>query len=520
MHGYNIVFDANANSLHVFDDLTAGLIKELPKVGDSFVTKAMNAAEDKYSEADILEAKREINALIADGQLFAPDSDELGGDTVDESAAGTMDESVAGTMDESSTGIVDESTAGTMDESSAGIVDESTAGTMDESSAGTTDESTADIVDVSAADSLDNYQVFKSLCMHMAHDCNMKCAYCFASEGNFGLARELMSFETACAAIDFAVSASASRTNIEIDFFGGEPLLNFDVIKRTVGYARRIESSVNKKFRFTLTTNGLLLNDEIIAFVNENMDNLVLSIDGRREVNDTMRKTLGGAGTHDLVLNNIVKITVGREKSWYVRGTYTAYNKDFSEDVLYLADQGFRHISVEPVVSPADRALEFSPGDGEALAIEYEKLAYAMHEREKQGKPLDFFHFNVDLEEGPCLARLIKGCGAGYEYAAVAPNGDIYPCHQFVGNESFRIGTVKGGITERRVSDAFRQTTIYSKNECRACWAKFFCGGGCAANAWHYNRDITKPNKFYCDLFRKRIECALWLKCAKYAETV
>lgn len=363
--------------------------------------------------------------------------------------------------------------------------------------------------------------VFKSLCLHLAHDCNMRCAYCFASEGSFGLGRELMGAETARAAIDFVTGASGGRKNIEIDFFGGEPLLNFDVLKRTVDYARSRERESGKRFRFTLTTNGLLLDDGAIRYVNDNMDNLVMSIDGRQAVNDRMRECLDGTGTYDIIVKNFHKAIRGRTGSWYVRGTYTALNKDFTNDVLHLADIGFDRISVEPVVSPIDPALEFSAGDADELEAEYEKLALALSERQIQGKPIDFFHFNVDLDSGPCLARRIKGCGAGYEYAAVAPNGDIYPCHQFVGAEGFRLGTVFDGIggqTAAQKLELFKRTNIYSKEDCRACWARFFCGGGCAANAWHYNRDIEKPSAFYCRLFRKRIECALWLRCAPYIE--
>jgi uncharacterized protein len=363
---------------------------------------------------------------------------------------------------------------------------------------------------------LENAYVFKSLCMHLAHDCNMKCAYCFASEGNFGQKRELMSYETACAAIDFISAASNGRTNIEIDFFGGEPLLNYDVLKRVVEYAGKNESVTGKKYHFTLTTNGLLLNDDVIDYVNARMDNLVLSIDGRKQVNDAMRKCLDGSGTYDQITEKFMAVTKKREKSWYVRGTYTVKNKDFSNDVLHLADLGFKHLSIEPVVSPMDPSLGFEKDDADDLFSEYEKLVYAIYERRFTGNPVDFFHFNIDLDSGPCLARRIKGCGAGYEYTAVTPDGGLYPCHQFAGIESFRLGDVFNGVNGRGIDSAFKKTNIYTKNECRNCWAKYFCGGGCAANAWFYNKDIEKPNGFYCALFRKRIECALWLKCAPF----
>ena len=364
------------------------------------------------------------------------------------------------------------------------------------------------------AGSLKDTYVFKSLCLHLSHDCNMKCAYCFASEGSFGGARALMDFKTARAAINFVISASGGRNNIEIDFFGGEPLLNFGVLKKTVEYAKTAGRNAGKNFRFTLTTNGLLLDEGVRGYVNENMDNLVLSVDGRKEVNDAMRKRPDGSGTYERIVEKFLAVTEKREASWYIRGTYTSKNKDFSKDVLHLADLGFDRLSVEPVVSPLNPELGFAPGDGAELAAEYEKLAYAMFEREKRGKPFEFFHFNVDLEEGPCIARRIKGCGAGYEYAAVTPNGDIYPCHQFAGIEEFRLGSVFNGIDNAETVQMMVNNSLFTKMECRACWAKYLCGGGCAANAWFYNRDINKPNAFYCDLFRKRIECALWLKCA------
>ena len=448
LFGSHIVYDANANSLHVFGNVAAGLLGAWREDRgafdrDAFDHDAVTRIEAEYGPDETAEAMDEIRSLIDDGQLFAPD------------------------------------------------------------------------VKVPDAAELENTYVFKSLCMHLAHDCNMKCAYCFASEGSFGMERGLMSHETACAAIDFVAAASAGRTNIEIDFFGGEPLLNFDILKRVVEYARKNEGKFKKKFRFTLTTNGLLLDDSVIDYVNANMDNLVLSADGRREVNDRLRTGLDGSGTYDRVVEKFLAVTGKRESSWYVRGTYTALNKDFARDVLHLADLGFDRLSVEPVVSPADPALGFTPGDLPALSAEYEKLAYAIYERGLQGKSLDFFHFNVDLKGGPCTARRIKGCGAGYEYAAVTPDGGLYPCHQLAGIGQFRLGDVFDGVTDSEVTARFKDSNIYVKPECRACWAKFLCGGGCAANAWQYSRDIGIPDPFYCGLFRKRMECALWLTCVR-----
>ena len=360
---------------------------------------------------------------------------------------------------------------------------------------------------------LESTYVFKSMCLHMAHDCNMNCGYCFASAGDFGMKRELMTLEVAKQAIDFIAEASKSRRNIEIDFFGGEPLLNWDVVRETVAYAREVEKHKNKNFRFTMTTNGVLLDEKKIRYINENMDNLVLSIDGRKETNDNMRKLLDGSGSYDVILPNFQAIIAGRgDKSYYLRGTYTAHNKDFSKDVLHLADLGFKQLSIEPVVSPTDKTLDFKEGDIEELMKEYEQLALEMKERNERDKGFAFFHFNVDLERGPCLARKLKGCGAGYEYAAVAPNGDIYPCHQFVGNDAFLLGNVGQGVSNHACVDMFKKSTIYTKKKCSTCWAKYFCSGGCAANAYNYNSDINEPNELYCTLLKKRIECAIWLQ--------
>ena len=353
----------------------------------------------------------------------------------------------------------------------------------------------------------------------MAHDCNMRCAYCFASAGSFGSSRSLMPAETAKRAIDFVAASSGPRRNIEIDFFGGEPLLNLGAIKEAVAYARGIEGKAGKRFRFTLTTNGLLLDGEAARFVNENMDNLVLSADGRRHVHDAMRKDLSGGGTYDEVVPRLARAAGARGgKSYYVRGTYTARNKDFAADVLHLASLGFEHISVEPAVSPADPELEFAPGDLAELLAEYERLAAAVHESRAEGRrPIDFFHFNYRADDGPCRARRRKGCGAGYEYAAVAPDGGLYPCHQFAGRPEFRLGDVRQGVTAHGLRDAFRKAGALSAPPCSRCWAKYFCGGGCAANAWHYNRDIAKPNPFYCELQKKRLECAIWLHVKSFS---
>ena len=355
--------------------------------------------------------------------------------------------------------------------------------------------------------------VFKSLCLHMAHDCNMRCAYCFASAGSFGSERSLMPAATAKQAVDFVAGASGARRNIEIDFFGGEPLLNFAAIKETVEHARAIEHGAGKRFRFTLTTNGLLLAGEAARFANEHMDNLVLSADGRPQVHDAMRKSLAGGGTYAKVVPRLKAAVAARGgKSYYVRGTYTSRNKDFASDVAHLAGLGFSHISVEPAAAPCDPALEFAPEDLGGLLSEYERLASLVRASRLKGrKPINFFHFRLDLDDGPCRARRLKGCGAGFEYAAVAPDGGIYPCHQFAGQPAFRLGDVWSGVTDVGIRDAFREAGGIGKQPCAGCWAKYFCGGGCAANAWHYSHDIAKPNAFYCELQKKRLECAIWL---------
>ena len=359
---------------------------------------------------------------------------------------------------------------------------------------------------------LEMTHVFKSICLHVAHNCNMRCGYCFASEGNFGMRSELMDFAVAKGAIDFIVKASDGRRNIEVDFFGGEPLLNFDVIQRTVDYAREQEPEHNKKFRFTLTTNGLLLNNRIIDYINENMDNLVLSLDGRREVNDNMRKCRDGSGSYDVVLPKFKSLVERRAgKDYYMRGTYTALNKDFKEDVLHIVDLGFDQVSVEPVAAPGDDSLKLKKSDMEFIKRQYEELAFEYRKRRIENCGFNFFHFMVDLDHGPCLSKRITGCGAGYEYAAVAPNGDVYPCHQFVGKEEMKIGSVFAGINNEKLINEFKRANVYNKNKCRSCWAKFFCSGGCAANAYITNGSVYEPDNIYCELTKKRLECAIWL---------
>jgi uncharacterized protein len=343
----------------------------------------------------------------------------------------------------------------------------------------------------------------------------MRCAYCFAGTGEYSGERSLLSAETGRNAIDFLLEHSASRRNLEIDFFGGEPLMNFGVVKELVRYGRERERDCGKRIRFTITTNGLLLNDENTAFINEHMDNVILSIDGRPEVNDRMRRTTGGGGTYGHIIGKLLKFAEERRdagKLYYVRGTYTAYNRDFTEDIAHLASLGFGNISVEPVVAPEEEDYALTEADIPELLAEYDRLADLMIESEKSGRPLSFFHFNIDLSQGPCVFKRAAGCGAGTEYVAVAANGDLYPCHQFVGEPAYLLGNVNevNGF-ENRLFEAFNTAHIYRKPACRACWAKYWCSGGCHANAVHMNGDILRPYELGCVLERKRLECAIGL---------
>jgi uncharacterized protein len=359
--------------------------------------------------------------------------------------------------------------------------------------------------------------VIKALCLHIAHDCNLRCRYCFAGTGEYLGKRSLMSPEVGKRAIDFLIENSGSRRNLEVDFFGGEPLMNFETVKEIVRYARSREEESGKRFRFTITTNLLLLDREKRDFINEHMHNAVLSIDGRREVNDAMRRRVDGTGCYDRILPIAKSMVEEREgKDYYIRGTFTRYNLDFGEDVLHLADQGFDQISVEPVVASADSGLDIREEDIPAACAEYERLALEYARRRKEGRGFNFFHFMLDLEGGPCAAKRFRGCGSGTEYLAVTPEGDLYPCHQFVGHEEFLLGSVFGGLNENPVREMFRECNVQTKPECRACWAKFYCSGGCAANAHKFNNDITKPYRVGCKLEKKRIECALWIKSQEY----
>ncbi len=357
----------------------------------------------------------------------------------------------------------------------------------------------------------------KALCLHVSHDCNLRCAYCFASTGDFGTGRSIMPFEVAKQAVDFVVRRSGARKNIEIDFFGGEPLMAFDTVVKTVSYARSIEADSGKHFRFTITTNGLLLDDDKIAYINENMDNVVLSLDGRREINDNMRKTVSGEGSYDIIVPKFQKLVKQRDPKldYYARGTFTAKNLDFADDVMSIASEGFDRLSVEPVTSDEDADYHLCPADLPAIFAEYERLTDLLLEKRRQGDKLSFFHFMIDLEQGPCVIKRLRGCGAGYEYVAVTPEGDIYPCHQFVGKEAFRQGSVRDDTLDEGIAHQFAAMNIYTRKKCRSCWAKFYCSGGCSAANFNQNGDLNAPYALGCEMEKKRLECAIYLKAAE-----
>jgi len=461
----NIVLDVNSGAVHavsdsVFDILSLSYERTASRSSDSHADETKGVAaitvmtdEDvsvlsaKYPAETLAEARVEIDGLIAEGTLFAPEED-----------------------------------LGEISPEGRGAV-------------------------------------IKAMCLHVAHDCNMRCAYCFADTGGFAGARGLMPFETGRRAIDFLLDQSGTRRNLELDFFGGEPLMNFDVVKALVLYGREHENKYGKHIRFTLTTNGLLLDDEKTDFINEHMDNVILSIDGRPEVNDHMRRTVSGEGTYAHIIDKLSRFVESRKAGaqnggsplYYVRGTYTAFNKDFAEDVRHLASLGFENISVEPAVTAADEPWALSERDLPELYAEYDRLAGLILESETAGNPVSFFHFKVDLDQGPCVFKRASGCGAGTAYVAVTPEGDIYPCHQFVGESLYKLGNIYAASFENRLAGTFEKAHIFSKAECRGCWAKYYCSGGCHAAAVHFEGDIMKPHRLSCALEKKRLECAIGL---------
>ena len=357
--------------------------------------------------------------------------------------------------------------------------------------------------------------VVKALCLHIAHDCNLACQYCFAEEGEYHGRRALMSFEVGKKALDFLIANSGNRRNLEVDFFGGEPLMNWEVVKQLVEYGRSKEKEYNKNFRFTMTTNGVLLNDEIMEYCNREMSNVVLSLDGRKEVNDKMRPFRGGKGSFDLIVPKFQKFAEMRgDRDYYVRGTFTRHNLDFSKDVMEFADLGFRSMSIEPVVAKPEEEYAIREEDLPQIMEEYDHLAEEYIKRKKEGRGFNFFHFNIDLNQGPCVAKRLSGCGSGTEYLAVTPWGDLYPCHQFVGQEEFLLGNVDTGVTNERIRDEFKLCNVYAKDKCRNCFARFYCSGGCAANSYNFHGSITDAYDIGCAMQKKRIECAIMIKAA------
>ncbi|MDD6678899.1 MAG: thioether cross-link-forming SCIFF peptide maturase [Firmicutes bacterium] len=358
--------------------------------------------------------------------------------------------------------------------------------------------------------------VVKALCLHVAHTCNLNCAYCFASQGKYHGDRALMSFEVGKRALDFLMEHSGSRRNLEVDFFGGEPLMNWEVVKELVAYARSVEKERNKNFRFTLTTNGMLIDDDVIDFCNREMSNVVLSLDGRKEIHDRLRVDYAGKGSYDRIVPKFRKLVEAREgKNYYMRGTFTHANPDFTEDLFHMADLGFTELSMEPVVCAPEDPAALTKEDLETVKDQYELLAKDMLRREEEGHPITFYHYMLSLTDGPCVYKRISGCGSGTEYMAVTPWGDLYPCHQFVGEEKYKLGNIWDGVTNTDLREEFRSCNAYARPDCRDCWAKLYCSGGCAANAYHATGSIRGVYKDGCELFRKRMECAIMMQVAK-----
>ncbi|MFI3237156.1 MAG: thioether cross-link-forming SCIFF peptide maturase [Lachnospiraceae bacterium] len=450
-NGYNIVLDVNSGSVHVVDDVVYDMV--------AFVEPFI---KEGIKEVDFIQA-----AVINCAEI--PYSDE------------EIKEAVEEVLELASEGML----------------------------------YTEDIYENYIMDFKGRETVVKALCLHIAHDCNLACQYCFAEEGEYHGRRALMTFEVGQKALDFLVAHSGNRVNLEVDFFGGEPLMNWQVVKDLVAYGRELEKHHKKKFRFTLTTNGVLLNDDIMEFANKEMANVVLSIDGRKCVNDKMRPFRGGQGSYDLIIPKYQKLAESRNQmDYYVRGTFTHENLDFAQDVMHLADLGFKQISVEPVVASEDDYYALKEEDIKTIKDEYDKLALELLDRTSKGNGVNFFHFMIDLQGGPCVAKRLSGCGSGTEYLAVTPWGDFYPCHQFVGQEEFLMGDVDTGIVRKDLVDEFKQTNVYAKPKCKNCFAKFYCSGGCAANAYNFHKDINDVYEIGCELQRKRVECAIMMKAA------
>lgn len=451
MNGYNIILDQNSGCVHSVDEVAYDIItmyedKNKDEIKAFILDKYKDKEDVTPEEIDL--CFEDIDALIADGRLFAKDTFE----------------------------------------------------------------------DV-AKEFKKRQGVAKAICLHVAHDCNLACKYCFAGKGEYDGPKGLMSFETGKRALDFLIEQSGTRRNLEVDFFGGEPLLNWDVCKKLVKYGREQEKIHNKNFRFTITTNGLLINDDVINFCNKEMGNVVLSLDGRKSTNDAMRVARNGSGSYDLIIDKFKKFADSRNQvNYYMRGTYTHNNLDFSKDILHMADLGFKELSIEPVVCSPDEPYALKESDLPVLKEQYQLLADEMLKRYRKGNGFTFYHYMIDLDAGPCIVKRVSGCGVGTEYLAVTPSGDLYPCHQFVGDEKFLLGNIWEGITNKKVLKQFENCNVYSHKECKDCFAKLYCSGGCAANAYHTTGSVNGIYQFGCELHRKRIECAIMLKVAEAEE--
>jgi uncharacterized protein len=466
-NGYNIVLDVNSGMVHVVDDLAYDIIALYENNDQDSIIRTM---VEKYSKQENLTL---ITGEESEQEKFLNDKEAL---------SSLVKEVIADIEELKQDGAL----------------------------------FTKDIYEEYIKDFKQRSTVVKALCLHIAHDCNLACRYCFAEEGEYKGHRELMSFEVGKKALDFLIANSGNRKNLEVDFFGGEPLMNWQVVKDLVQYGREQEALHNKKFRFTLTTNGVLLDDEVMEFANREMSNVVLSIDGRKEVNDRMRPSRNGKGSYELILPKFERLAESRnQNNYYVRGTFTHNNLDFSEDVKHLADLGFKQISVEPVVALPEDSYSIKEEDLPVLFEEYDRLAKIMLEYKKEGKDFNFFHFMIDMTGGPCVAKRLSGCGSGTEYLAVTPWGDLYPCHQFVGLPEYLMGNVDEGIVKPELREEFRVCNVYSKEKCRDCFAKFYCSGGCAANSYKFHGDINDAYDIGCELQKKRVECAIMLKAAE-----
>lgn len=447
MNGYNIVIDVFSGSIHVVDEVAYDIISLYETTSAEQIVAQLTKKYEKQglTAEEVSDCLREIEALVAAGQLFSKD------------------------------------------------IYEDKAGVLKNKS-----------------------NVIKALCLHVAHTCNLNCNYCFASQGKYQGERALMSFAVGKQALDFLIAHSGTRTNLEVDFFGGEPLMNWDVVKQLVAYARTQEPIYKKKFRFTLTTNGVLVDEDVIEFANREMHNVVLSLDGRKEVHDRLRKNYEGKGSYDTIVPKFRKFVESRGgKNYYIRGTFTHNNVDFTNDLFHMADLGFTELSMEPVVCAPTDPYALTEEDLPKLFEQYELLAKEMIKREKEGRGFTFYHYMIDLSHGPCIYKRLSGCGSGTEYLAVTPWGDLYPCHQFVGDEAYLMGNVWDGVTNTVMQDKFRSCNVYSRPECKDCWAKLYCSGGCAANAYHATGDISGVYEYGCKLFRKRMECAIMIKAAE-----